>query len=41
MLQPTSPIREINNIDDSIKDIFSGEYNSSISGTKNSLLYME
>jgi len=34
MLQPTSPIREINDIDNSIKDIFSGEYNSSISGTK-------
>ena len=34
MLQPTSPIREINDINSAIDDILSGKYNSSISGTK-------
>ena len=34
LLQPTSPIRKIENIDSSIEDILSEHYNSSISGTK-------
>ena len=34
MLQPTSPIRELNDIDNSIQDILSGKYNSSTLSTR-------
>ena len=34
MLQPTSPIRELVDIEAAIDDILSGKFNSSISGTK-------
>ena len=39
LLQPTSPIRNIEDINAAIDDIFSGKFNSSISGTKTHHLF--